>query len=492
MLTMLLTYFSKYARYLLPAILLLSLLMHAWMLNRDLVGVHVWRQAQTQTVINNFVSESWNIFEPRINQHAHTDRIYRMEFPIMQWLFAVFHKAFGPHIIISRLLTLLIGFASVIGIYRLCTLIFNNKTVGVIAAWAFSFSPVFYYYTVNPLPDNFALCCAIWSLVFFYRYMLHPVLKHIIISAVFLCLATLAKLPFVMYGVVAVAYWLINRKEPAIKSSTPFLVYFMALIPAMAWYITVIPGWTGNGVVAGVLDTSTYTVSGVLHILTGTLVSMLPEMLLNYAATPLFIAGLIFMYQLRLWKHLYFLPLLFILLGVTAYYLFEINMIALVHDYYLFPFLPLLFIVVAYGAYQMLSAQAKALRWCTILLLAALPFLAMARINGRWGTENPGFNMVYYHQKEELRTLVPAHEYCVAGNDISGFILLYYLDRKGWAYHSDMLNEQDLRYFITCGAAYLFADGEVDQKPGIMQLTERLVYNKHGLRVYKLKNAKDI
>ncbi len=485
-------FLSKHVRYLLPAMMLLSLLMHAWMLNRDLVGAHVWRQAQTQTVINNFVSESWNIFEPRVNQHAHTDRIYRMEFPIMQWLFAVFYQVFGPHIIISRLLTLLIGFASVVGVYRLCTLIFNNKTVGVIAAWAFSFSPLFYYYTVNPLPDNFALCCAIWSLVFFYRYMLNPVLKHIIISAVFLCLATLAKLPFVVYGAVAAAYWVMHRNERARKPWTPLLVYFLALIPAMAWYITVIPGWKGNGVVAGVLDTSTYTVSGVLHILTGTLVSMLPEMLLNYAATPLFIAGLIFMYQRRLWKHPYFLPFLFILLGVTAYYLFEINMIALVHDYYLFPFLPLLFIVVAYGAYKLLSVQVRTVRGLVMMLLAVLPVLAMVRINGRWGTENPGFNKVYYHQNEELRALVPPGEYCVVGNDVSGFILLYYLDRKGWAYHSDNLGEQDLRYFITCGAAYLFADGEVDKKPGIMQLTERLLYNEHGLKVYQLKNAKDI
>lgn len=485
-------FFLKYARYLLPAMMLLSLLMHAWMLNRDLVGVHVWRQTQTQTVINNFVSESWNIFEPRVDQHAHTDRIYRMEFPVMQWLFAGFFKVFGPHIIISRILTLLIGFTSVIGIYRLCSLIFNNKTVGVIAAWAFSFSPLFYYYTVNPLPDNFALCCAIWSLVFFYSYMQKPVLKYIIISAVFLCLATLAKLPFVVYGVVAAVYWLMYRKEWARKPWTPLVVYFLLLIPAMAWYISVIPGWTGNGVVAGVLDTSTYTVSGVLHILSGTLVSMLPEMLLNYAATPLFIAGLVFLFQRRLWQHPYFLPLLFLLLAVTAYYLFEINMIALVHDYYLFPFLPLLFIVVAYGAYSLLSMQKNMYRVATLILLLALPLLAMARINGRWGTENPGFNKVYYHHKEELRGLVPQGEYCVVGNDVSSFILLYYLDRKGWAYHSDMLNEQDLRYFITCGAAYLFADGEVDKKPGIIQLTERLVYNKNGLRVYKLKNAKDI
>lgn len=472
--------------------MLLSLVLHARMLNSDLVGVHVWRQAQTQTVINNFATESMNILEPRINNHAHTDRIYRMEFPIMQWLFALFFEVFGQHIMISRLLTLLIGFATVWGMYRLGSIIFNHKAAGVIAAWTFSFSPVFYYYTINPLPDNFALCCGVWALVFFFRYIQTQQLRHILLSAAFLCLATLAKLPFVVYGSVAAAYWLMYRAEPVRNRWVPILLYSLMLLPAIAWYVSVIPEWKGNGVVAGVLDTSTYTLAGVLHILTGTLVSMLPEMLLNYAATPLFIAGLYFFTKGKLWRHRYFMLLLFLLLAVAAYYFFEINMIGLVHDYYLFPFLPLLFIAVAYGAYRLLATEKKWQRVVVPILLAAMPLLAMARIDGRWGTENPGFNKVYYHHKEELRKLVPEGEYCVVGNDESGFILLYYLDRKGWTYKSDMLNEHDLRYFITCGAGYLFVDGMADENPGIMQLTDGIVYQNEELKVYKLKKAEDI
>lgn len=487
-----LEFLSKNARYLLPAIMLLSLLLHARMLNRDLVGVHVWRQTQTQTVINNFATESMNILEPRINNHAHTDRIYRMEFPVMQWVFALFYKVFGQHIIISRILTLLIGFATVWGMYRLCNIIFNHKASGIIAAWAFSFSPLFYYYTINPLPDNFALCCGVWSLVFFFRYIQIQRFAHILLSGAFLCLATLAKLPFIVYGAVAAAYWLMYRTDPDRNRWTPILVYSLMLVPAIAWYVSVIPGWTGNGVVAGVLDTSTYTVAGVLHILIGTVVSMLPEMLLNYAATPLFIAGLFFFTRNRLWQHRLFLPLLLLFLSVTAYYFFEINMIALVHDYYLFPVLPLLFMAVAYGAFRLLSTEKKWQRMTVTVLLAVQPILAMARIDGRWGTENPGFNKVYYYQKDELRKLVPEDAYCVVGNDVSGFILLYYLDRKGWTYHSDMLNEHDLRYFITCGAGYLFADGAANENPGILRLTDGIVYHKEGLKVYKLKKAEEI
>src|SRR5207253_4901995 len=98
---------------------MISLVMHFRVFQYDLIGYHVWRQTETQTVINNFSTEDFNILHPKINGDADTDRIRRMEFPIMQWLFAIFYKVFGNHIIISRILTFIIGLFSVFGIYYL-------------------------------------------------------------------------------------------------------------------------------------------------------------------------------------------------------------------------------------------------------------------------------------------------------------------------------------------------------------------------------------
>ena len=143
-------FINKYSSGLLLATIALSFILHIRFVNTDLRGAHVWRQTQTQTNINSFAYEDFNILNPKRYNNAHTDRIYRMEFPIMQWLFAIFYKLFGDHIAISRILSFLIGTCSVIGIFFLAKTVFNNKVIAFLSAWTLSFSPAFYYFSFNP------------------------------------------------------------------------------------------------------------------------------------------------------------------------------------------------------------------------------------------------------------------------------------------------------------------------------------------------------
>lgn len=145
----------------------LSTAMHFSYFSRELTGFHVWRQTQTQSTIQNFYEEDMNILNPRKNDRGNGDGIFRMEFPLMQWSIAVLYKAFGSHLILTRLCMFLISIFSILGIYKLVLRLFNDFLTAKIAAWAFTFSPCFFYYAVNPLPDNLALCFAIWGLVHF-------------------------------------------------------------------------------------------------------------------------------------------------------------------------------------------------------------------------------------------------------------------------------------------------------------------------------------
>ncbi|MBT3424425.1 MAG: hypothetical protein HN431_16600, partial [Bacteroidetes bacterium] len=149
---------------------LLSFSMHYRIFGLDIMGVHSWRQTLTQSNIVNFYEEDNNILDPRINERYQWKGIYRMEFPIMQWLFAQTYRVFGNDILLTRILSFMMGLFAVWGLYFLVLQIFRNKLVAVLAAWAFNFSPVFYYYTMNPLPDNFALCFAIWGAAFSFKY----------------------------------------------------------------------------------------------------------------------------------------------------------------------------------------------------------------------------------------------------------------------------------------------------------------------------------
>lgn len=481
---------NKYAKLILLLIPVVSVLLHWKFFSLDLVGIHVWRQTQTQTVINNFAHDDFNIFHPKYNSNPDTDRIVRMEFPIMQWLFAIFFKIFGPHIIISRILTFLMGLFSVFGMYVLLRNIFGNAIIGALGAWAFNFSPLFFYYTINPLPDNFAMCCGIWSVAFFWKWIGNRSIIYLIISFLFLGLAALVKLPFILYASVPIAYLAVNyranRNRNAKSEFLTLILLITSLLPSIIWYVWVIPTWNGNGVLLGMTNNKLGIIS-IVEILLYDGFSMLPELLINYAAVPFFLCSFYFIIRNKAFKQKRFSIFLIWALGILFYFLFELNMIRDTHDYYLFPFLPVIFILVAYGAYHLYLMKRAYFKYAVILLLTAMPLTAYLRVLGRFDTIEPGFNGCYYKYKNELRQLPANDDYCVVGNDPSGFILLYYIDKKGWSFDNNYLPSAQLKTWIDKGAKYLYTDSFVDTLPDIKAQLAEKIFEKGTLRVYRLR-----
>ncbi len=476
----------KYKWLLLIGIAMISLLMHFRHFNKELISWHVWRQTQTQSTINNFYEEDFNILHPKKNDRGSGDGLFQMEFPLMQWLVAGLYKIFGSHLIITRIFMFIVGLFSVLGMYQLLNAVFKKKKLALIGAWAFNFSPCFFYYTINPLPDNFALCCSIWGLTFFFTWTNNQKKTTLLWSGLFLSIGALCKLPFIIYYLVPFVYFLMKiRENKGIKKEhiiSSILVFAAVLFPLL-WYISVIPTWKGNGITNGVLDNQV-PFSTVLDYLQHNLVSTLPESLLNYGSVLFFLAGFYFLFRNKAYRNKYFLVFLVLGLGVLAYFLFEINMIAKVHDYYLFPFYPFLFILVAYGAYYLLESKAKLLKYVSIIALLSLPVLTELRMAGRWNPEKPGFNKDLLVYKEELRNAVPKNALCIAGNDISHFIMFYYIDKKGWCFHD---SNPDIQKMIKEGAEYLYLDtANMEPTPEMISYTEKMILERGSIKVYKL------
>ena len=472
------------------SIALVSLSMHYKYFSKDLISVHVWRQTQTQSTIINFYEESMNIFNPLKNERGNGDGIFRMEFPLMQWLVAILYKIFGNHLIISRIFMFIVGLFSIAGTYKLIKEIFNNRTIAIIGAWAFNFSPCFFYYTINPLPDNFALCCSIWGLAFFFSWIRKIKNFILLLSCFFLSIGALCKLPFIIYFVVPLVFFLqIFLKNKVNKKNTinVFILFSFIILP-LAWYLYVVPSWQGNGIVGGVLDNNV-SFPKTLFYLKDNLFSVLPEMLLNYGSVFFFIMGFYFLFKNKSYKNQKFPLLLALSLSVLAYFLFEINMITNVHDYYLFPFLPILFILVCFGAYNLLNLRIRFFKYFTVLLLLILPLTTYLRMKIRWNEDKPGFNKDLLIYKNELKNAVPKSALCVVGNDISHFIFFYYIDKKGWGFNNDELNATSLKNMIENGAKYLYSDSRrIDTKAELQPFIDKLILEKNSIRIYSLKN----
>lgn len=468
--------------------ILISLFMHAPHFGKDIMSFHSWRQTQTQATINNFYEEDMNITHPRRLARGNGDGIKRMEFPLMQWLIAASYHVFGPSVLLSRIIVYGLSILSILGIYFLLLVLFKNQILAVMGAWAFTFSPTFYYYSINPQPDNMALTAGIWGLALFFSWLNQKKSHLLWLSALFLAISTLCKLPFIAFYMAPFVYFLkqlkLENEAVIIKQGAVFLLF--SLFP-ITWYTWVIPTWDANPIIWGMLE-QREALSRLLYYFQFNLISNLPELLLNYGSVLFFLSGFYFFKKIKAFKDKRFPLILGVSLTVLAYYLFEANAIAKVHDYYLFPFLPLLFILVGYGAYNLYVSKQKAWRYFTLFALAILPLTCYLRMKDRWNPESPGFNPDLLKYKSELRAAVPDDALVVTGNDISSCIFLYYIDKKGWSFTDGHLSGEELKQLSLDGAEYLYIDSEAFiQREDIKKRLAEKVGQFGSVYIYKLK-----
>ena len=474
-------------------IFVISVAMHWNHFSKDLMSVHVWRQTQTQANIDNFYEEDMNIFNPRRDARGGTDGIFRMEFPLMQWMVAALYKIFGQHLIITRLFMFLIFLLTVLGMHQLLLVIFNKPKLALMGAWAFSFSPNMFYYGVNPLPDNFALANAIWGMALFFTWINKNKQLTLLLSGLITGIAALVKLPFIIFYIVPGIYFvdLIVKKQFHKSHFIQAVSDLGFVLLPLLWYFTGIPDWEENVIVKGMFGNEV-PFAELLDYYQHTLFSSIPELFVNYGALLFFIAGFYFLWKRKSFRNYKFKSLLALSITALLYYFFEANAIAKVHDYYLFPFYPLLFILVGYGAFHLYQSGSKIIHYLTLLLLLILPLTAYLRMQDRWDPDHPGFNKDLLKYKTELRNVVPDNSLVSVGNDPSTSIFLYYINKKGFTFEQDHLTGAWLKGMRNEGSEYLYTDSEVIlQKPGVSDLLDKMILQKGSIKVFRLKSRID-
>ncbi len=473
-------------------IIFTSLAMHLGVINKDLVGFHVWRQTQTQSTILSFAEEDLNIFNPRRNDRGNGDGIFRMEFPLPQWITALPVKLLGNDVLISRIMNFLYSLLSIFGIYYLVRRIFNSSQLAALAAWLLTFTPVFYYYSVNPMPDNLALTFSIWGLFFMIKWYREGRRGSFILMSVFFALSGLCKLPFALVFVVP-GLLLIRRffSEDTARRKTIMegFILVCGFLPILSWYIWVIPDWEGNGIVSGIFAMDDEQKNNFWYYLWFNLRTNIPELIIGLISLPFFVWGVISAPRLR--RKSGYLSLVFLIwfFLMSVLIIFEMNMIKTVHDYYFIPFLPILVLISVFGLSRLLSLAGRK-RWIwipVVLLLLSMPVYSYFRINPRW--ERVGFNEDLLIYKEELRNAVPDSALVCAGNDQSHHIFLYYINKKGWSFEQNWMGKKKLEGLMSQGCEYLYSDSRhIEQNPGIQNVFGTKVATFGNINIFKLRN----
>lgn len=465
----------------------LNLLLHANLLTEDIQGLHSWRQSQTMWNIKNFMSHDINILNPRVSDfNVDNDNLYRYEFPIMQWLIAMTQKIVGDGITTVRILMFLFGTIGIIGMYKIFDKLLSNKISVLLATCLFQFSPILYYYIINPLPDILALSCGIWYLYYFMSYMKEGQTKLLVLSSLALLMATLVKLPFLMFGVLTAYYvctTLIKDKSAYKRSLMIVTIQGIILIPAFLWYAWVMPNWGSNPILTGIFN-GDYTLFEFIKLIGYHAVKMFPNKLLTFIVWIPFFIGLKSHY-----KNEYETKWLYSLIFITMIYLFlQLTVIGRDHDYYLLPFLPWLFIIVSLGIDKLLNDSKKQNILAGSLVLASLLYAVV--ITYSWSSLNKtSFNHDVFLYSEELKSAVPNHEMCIMLNDHSNYIFSYQIDKMGYIFNNDQLEVGWIGDLVrNYDVKYMYSDSEkINNDPQYDAYKKRLILKKGSVAVYELK-----
>lgn len=460
---------------------LLSFLLHLQIFKLDVMGIHVWRQSQTQTVIYNFTFSDNNILHPQRFDLSNGSTALLYEFPLYQWLVAQMNHVLGYSVLNTRAFTFLCFVFLCFGFFKWMRLYFKEETA-LLSAYFLCFSPLLYYYCVNPLPDVLALAFAQWFLVFACRYQLSKKTEQLLIAAFFLMLAALIKLPFILFAVFLVPILISgSAKKGVLKSMAHACLVLCLLIPVVLWYTYAIPSWKGNGITSGIFGNEK-SGTELLSYFWFHLVSTFPELISNYAAFPLIALGIYFgIKNLKVLfnKHL---PISLTFLVVSLYFVFELNMIEKSHDYYLLPFVPFVFVLLAYGLNRTNTSKYKAF---VFVLIAIAPLTAYLRVQHRWDVVDPGFNPAYLNEQQTLQSHIPENALCIVDADDSKFIALYYLKRKGYSLYKNELSTQKLKECLSKGASVFVTENLKFDANNFPEFRFEQVYS-GGLKIYNI------
>ena len=473
-------------------IFILSVLLHREIFTKDLIGKHLWRQAQTQLNIQNFTRNDFNILNPRTNSWNGNSSILRLEFPIMQWTIASLNKIFGESIFITRLFMFLTGIFGALGFYLLLYELLEDRWSSLIGAYLLTYSPVFYFYTMNPQPDIFGLSMGIWSFYFFFKYKNKNFKNsYLILSAIFISISILAKLPFIIFGIIPSIFFIQNllgkNEKKHIISVSLVIAYGISLVGPVLWYSWVMKSWGNDTTIGGIVN-HPISWDRFSYILKHHFEVMWPRQLIGYPALILLLIGLFYAFKKKVYKNKNFILIVSFAIGLMAYFFYEISIIDVVHDYYMLPFFPLFFLVVAYGTKSILKKKiGKAL---VLIVFIAAPFHAYLSVNNWWSRYMSFFDMALLEDRDFLRNFIPQDSKCIMLNDYSGCMTSYLIDKQGYTFNNDQLPTLWVDDMIkNYNTTYLFSTSRaVDTREDLQPYLDSVIYEKIHLRVFKLKN----
>lgn len=475
----------------------LNLLFHLPFLNLPPQSRHVWRQCNTLAVARNFYEEDMNILRPRIDRRLDQSGVTGMQFPSYEYLVALGYGVFGEQNWVHRSVSFIIYCLGAWGTYELFLILFGSSWAAALGAWSFSWSPELFYFGISALPDVLALTASLWGLALFLRWFREGNRAWLALSWPLCVLAGLTKIQFLAVGFPMAALVLENRRKWTLTQWFFFGLYGLSCAGlVLAWYIHAVHLIQSTGLADFRLNFSPAHgwVEGI-RTLWHNAHSEIPELILNYATSVFFLAGILILARGGGPRSEWFYPLVFWTVAVGAYYLIELSQMG-VHSYYLLPLLPPLLIVAVKGALAMKDGRWRPVFLAVLLLQPVLAFFRIVPPRFWGGDKEVPVELYNEDSRMRLEKAAPNDALCVVGSDHTGCVYLYFLHKKGFGFgfslDEDLMKTAEgkplLAQYIRRGARYLYTDDpQLPASPVLKPYLGPEVLKEGNFQVFKLK-----
>lgn len=127
--------------------------------------------------------------------------------PLFMWIVIPFLKIFSDPLFAGRIVSVLSGLGSLIGVAVLSYLLFKSKKASLIASLFYSVSPYTFFFNRLSLADSMLSMFGIWVFIFSYLAIIHSRLDFAMISGFFLGGALLTKSPALFFALCLPTLW---------------------------------------------------------------------------------------------------------------------------------------------------------------------------------------------------------------------------------------------------------------------------------------------
>ncbi|HEX8515016.1 MAG TPA: glycosyltransferase family 39 protein [Bacteroidia bacterium] len=178
--------------------------------------IHAWTQSDRYAIALRFLDNGFDIFHPATFNLQTVEGITRVDLPLNEFIVALIMKLAGSMApAIFRIYTLVISIAGLVFLYLLAKKICRSEIKAwMVVCFAF-FSPVYIYYQAGFIPSIPSIACVFAGYYFFFSYKESSLRKHLYFAVAFLLIASLMRLPFVIFliGIAAQQLFLLIREK---------------------------------------------------------------------------------------------------------------------------------------------------------------------------------------------------------------------------------------------------------------------------------------